>query len=454
MKTKNIRHTDYLLLCALLFSGGFASLLTGEARAADDEVLDMIVELVKGPDKDMRMLALQQIREELPGKDATLRFVELLPTLPPDIQIQMIDALGERGDAAARPVILKMLNSTTEAIRAMAARALAGLASPADISALAQMAATGSDLEKGAARHSLRHLRGNAMNAAMIEILKRADAKPRIELVAALTDRKVKESLPVLLKSVDDPDLAVRLAVLGALRAMADENHTAVVVKRLKLAKDKSERKQAALALLALCKRGQTKCAPAVIAGFDGADAATRILLMRALPLTGGPKSLNEIVARLQDTDKAVSAEAVRVLAGWPVPAAIPHLKKLARDVKNLRNHVLALRGIVRLASPGKDRAPDLATLSEAMTLATRKQEKVLVLGALGTIPTLESLALVSSSLDQPTLAEDAGLAAVLIAEKINTDNKGQVRAVIQKVAETVQSEKTRDRAKKVLEAS
>jgi len=456
MKTKNTRHTNCLLLTALLFSVSFASFLAGEARGADGEVVDMIVELVSSSDNDMRMLALQQIREEVPGEDATRRFVELLPKLPPDVQVQMIDALGERGDATARPVILKMLNSKTEAIRAMAARALSGLAIPADIPVLANVAATGSVPEKEAARHSLRQLRGNEMNAAMTEALKSADAKPKIELIAALIDRNVKESVPEVLKSVDDSDLAVRLAVLDALRAMGDENHTAVLVKRLKSAKDKSERRQAALALQATCRRGRTKCTETVIAGFDGADAATRIFMLHALSSAGGPKSLNEIVARLKDDDEGVRVEAVRVLAGWPDPAAIVHLKELARDVKNLRNHVLAIRGMVRLAGPGKDRPADFATLSEAMKLelATRKEEKVLVLGALGTIPTLESLALVASGLDQPAIVEDAGFVAVLIAEKISGGNKDQVRAVMQKVAETVQSEKTRDRAKKVLEAS
>ncbi len=447
------QHANGLLLAALLFAVPLASFLTGEARGADDEAVDMIVELISGSDKDMRILALQQIREKVPGKDATMRFVKLLGKLPPDVQVKLIDALGERGDAAARPVILKMLNSKTEAIRAMAARALSGLAIPADIPVLAKVAATGSDPEKEAARHSLRKLRGNAMNAAMIEAVKSADAKPKVELIAALTDRNVTESVPVVLKSADDSDLAVRLAVLAALRAMADEKHTAAIVKRLKSAKGKSEHKQAAHALLATCKRGQTKCADAVIAGFDGADAATRIVMMRALRLAGGPKSLNEIVARLKDDDEGASVEAVRVLAGWPDPAATVHLKELARDVKNLRNHVLAIRGIVRLASPGKDRPADLATLSEAMKLATRKEEKVLVLGALGTIPTLESLALVASGLDQPAIVEDAGFVAVLIAEKISGPNKGQVRAVMQKVAKTVQSEQTRARAKKVLEA-
>jgi len=454
-KASNIfRPTTCLFFAAILFSVGLAFFLVGETRAADNEAVNMIVELISGSDNDMLMLALQQIREHVPGTDATKRFVELLPKLPPDIQVKLIDALGERGDATARPVILTMLDSNTEAIRAMAARALSGLASPDDIPVLAKVAATGSDPEKEAARFSLRQLRGNEMNTAMIEALKSSKAKLRIELISVLTDRNIKESLPEVLKSMDDSDLEVRLAVLNALRVMADENHTVLIVKRVTSAKDKSERKQAELALLATCRRGRAKCEQAVIEGFDGADAATCISLMRALALAGGPKSLNEIVTRLKDDDEGVSTEAVRVLAGWPDSAAIPYLKELAVDDKNLKNHVLAIRGMVRLASPGKDHPADFATLSEAIKLATRKEEKVLVLGTLGGIPTLESLCLVASGLDQPMIAEDAGFVAVRIAEKISGDNKSQVRPVMQKVAETVQSQETRDRAKKILEAS
>jgi len=109
---------------------------------------------------------------------------------------------------------------------------------------------------------------------------------------------------------------------------------------------------------------------------------------------------------------------------------------------------------MARLAGPGKDRPADLATLSEAMTLASRKQEKVLVLGTLGTVPTLESLALAATVLDQPEIAEDACFAAVLIAEKISGTDKARVRAVMQKVVQNARSEETRARAKKVLQAT
>lgn len=452
MKTKYTL-TRWFLVAAFLVSLGPADLPAGDACAADDDLVNMLIELVGGSDSDMRILALQQIREEAPGEVPTRRFAELLPKLPPEVQVQLLDALGERGDSAARPGVLKMLNSEHEAVRAMAARSLSGVALPVDIPVLAKVAATGSEPEQMAARHSLRRLPGNAMNAAMTEALGDADTEARIELIGALTDRKVKESMPGIMRSAADSDLAVRFAVLAALRSMADESHVAAIVKGLKSAEGKQERKKAEQALLATCSRGRAKCAAALVAGFEGADAGVRKSMVRSLAEAGGPQSLNKIVALLEDDDTGVSGEAVRVFAGWPDPAAIPHLKQLAGDVENLRNHVLAIRGIVRLAGAGKDRAADFATLAETMKLATRKEEKILVLGALGTIPTSESLARVVSCMDQPALLEDAGFVAVNIAEKIKSADKDETRSAMERVAGSVQSQATKDRARKLLDS-
>lgn len=436
---------------ALLVAIGIAQCLMTPLCLAQDEVVDMVVELLKGADPDMRVLALQQIREELPGEAATKRFVEVLPTLSTDLQVQLIDALGERGDAAARPAILKMLNSDSEPIRDVAARALAGVASPDDIPVLANMAGTGSGPEKTGARRSLRLLRGNKMNTAMTEALKQAPATSRVELISALIDRNVKESAKTVFALANDPNLAVRMAVLDAFAAMADANDTPMVVQRLTSAKDRMEIRKATQALQATCRRARAKSAQAVIAGFQGADPTTRIYLMRALAEARGPKSLNEILARMKDQDKRVQSEAVRILTSWPDRAAAPALEKLALDVKTPRNHVLAIRGLVRLAGPSKKRAADLNAMKHAMKLATRNEEMVLIMGALGTIPTVDSLAMVSPFLDEPALVENAGLAAVLIAEKIGQDKKAQVKAVMQKVLSAVKNDKTRSRAQAVL---
>ena len=59
MKTKNtpIR----LFITAVLLSAAWAACPVDQARAADDEAVAMIVELITGSDKDMQMMAIQQI---------------------------------------------------------------------------------------------------------------------------------------------------------------------------------------------------------------------------------------------------------------------------------------------------------------------------------------------------------------------------------------------------------
>ncbi len=234
---------------------------------------------------------------------------------------------------------------------------------------------------------------------------------------------------------------------------MGDESYTALIVKRLNAADDRTEVRNAALALMFTCRRGRAKCADDVIAGFKGAEVTARIFLLRALTEAGGPKSLAEIVVRLKDADKAVCKVALRSLVDWPDRTATPYLKKLAEDPKNLRNHVLALRGMVRLAGRSKDQPADMAAMTTAMKLTTRNEERTMILAALGEIPTSESLALAAASLDDPALSQPACLASVVIAEKLGDKDPDLVKAVLQKVAKTAKNKELLARTKKLLEA-
>ena len=84
--------TRSFVLAALAFSLVHISGFNGQAQAGDD-VVDMIVELITCSDSDMRNLALQQIREEAPGKSATKQFVALLPDLSPEVTGSMCPPL-------------------------------------------------------------------------------------------------------------------------------------------------------------------------------------------------------------------------------------------------------------------------------------------------------------------------------------------------------------------------
>jgi HEAT repeat protein len=159
------------------------------------------------------------------------------------------------------------------------------------------------------------------------------------------------------------------------------------------------------------------------------------------------------VVARLKDEDQAVRDQAIRMLSCWPDPAATQHLLELAKNAASRRHHTLALRGLVRLARPQGDRPADLETFTELVKLATWPDEKCLVLGALGDVATSEALALVMPMLDDPKLADAAGLAAVRIAEKMEGGDQDALKSTMQTVLKQSKHPEVRRRAQAVVEA-
>ena len=320
-------------------------------------------------------LGFQQVREELPGSGATKKLAALLPKLPPESQVGLLDALGERGDRAARQAVLQMLQSKTAAVRAAALRALGLLGTTDDVALLAKRATGDSKQETAAAQQSLIRLRGDGVNQAVLAALAKGGPGVKVALLDVLAARNAKAALPQVLAAAKSSEPAIRTAALRALRFLADEKQTAAVVALLKAAKSDAERRAAELALLAICNRGREKCVTAIEAGLAGADAPAQKALLRALGRAGGDKALAALLTQLQAEEAAVRDEAMRVLSLWPDAAATRHLLQIAKSTDSLRHRVLAIRGLVRQASPQDGKPADKTLLSDALKQANRPQE-------------------------------------------------------------------------------
>ena len=140
-----------VLLGLCLFQPG-----TGLAEeAAEDPLVEMVVELLNDKDPDMRALGFEQVRSGVKGKVATKRLAGLLPTLPPEAKAGLLVALGDRGDCTARPCVLAILRESTETtVRVAAIRALGRLGEADDVPLLVRTFSDGSDAERpGRLRH-------------------------------------------------------------------------------------------------------------------------------------------------------------------------------------------------------------------------------------------------------------------------------------------------------------
>jgi HEAT repeat protein len=420
-----------------------------------DPQVQMVLDLVKGDDAEMRLLGLQFIREQIPGEPATKKFAELVKQVKGDALLGLLEALGERGDVAARAAILETVQGDNAAARAAALKALGPLGTAAEVPVLAQKAGEGNYGERVAARLGLIRLRGDGVNSAIVAEMEKAEPRTRAKLLEVLAARNASEAVAKVLECAEDDDTDVQLAALGALRQLADDSNTADLVRLLKATQDDATRRQAELALLTICSRGREACTGAVLNGLADADAAARIVLLRALARIGEASALERVLEAVQDEDEAVRDEAVRMLAGWRDPIVAGHLIEIAsaEDAEdNERHQVLAIRGLVRLAGPQGDQPADLELLGEVLGLAKRPQEKQLVLGVLGGTGDPAALELVTGAINDPAAAQHAAVAAIMIAEKVTPDLskvRGALKAVIQKSSNPA----TRAKAQQLLDS-
>jgi HEAT repeat protein len=387
-------------------------------QAGEPDALPMILELLRSADRDTRGLALQQVRDGLPGQSVTRTLTDQLPLLSPASASALLEALGDRGDPAARSGVLKAATSDSESVRVAALGALARLGTCSDVPLLAEAAASGSALERETARNSLAQLRGQDVNAALVEHLRESKPAVQCEILRALARRRASGVMTEVLRCASSPESSVRLAALATAETLATPSDTKALIGLLASARDERERTTAESALLALSRRGREQCRAAMLAALPDADATTRLVLLQALAVIGGPEALATISQSVQDAAPPVRDQAVRLLSEWPTPDARAGLLQIAEHSTNAVHRVVALRGLVRLAT--EPSSPDLAQLRRTWQLAQCPEEKSLVLGALSASATTESLGLAAQALDDPRLVEEAALAVVLIAEKLN----------------------------------
>jgi HEAT repeat protein len=194
-------------------------------------------------------------------------------------------------------------------------------------------------------------------------------------------------------------------------------------------------------------------CVDAVLAAFGRSAGKPKAALLGVLGSLGGGKALTAVRTASGDADPETREAAVRSLFDWPAPSALPDLARLSREADKPSFKILALRGYIRLvAADSTLPAKKLAALEEALSLATRKEEKTLVLAAAGSISTVEALDFVSPHLADVALKEEARAAVLSIAGNLRGKLPPQVRQAVETVAKTSRNTLIAKRAKALMD--
>jgi hypothetical protein len=267
-------------------------------------------------------------------------------------------------------------------------------------------------------REALARLKGLDVDEKVIDFLgKTGSDAVKSELIRAAGERRIAAAKPALMDLVKSGSAGLKAKAAAALRTLGGQADIPAFLDLLGGLEDESAREamQDTVAAAArtnareLARSGEVKARLAA-----EKDPQKRADLLRVLGKIGDDSSLAPVRSALAAGDPAVIDAAVRALAEWPTASARDDVFEVARTSVILSHRVLATRAYVRMIGLEPYRSPEgaAADLLRVLALSPRPEEKKLVLGALVRFPCVTALKTAESLLADPTVAEEAKLAA------------------------------------------
>jgi hypothetical protein len=223
------------------------------------------------------------------------------------------------------------------------------------------------------------------------------------------------QATPALLKFASGSSIKVRIAALAALEQTARDEHMLNLLDLLVKCEDDKVKARAMRTLSRLSGRlhDKSEAVKFVLATLPDADDGIKSSLFMILAYVAGKDALETVASYLGGTNSMLSDSAHRALFEWRGVEAASELLKIAGASEDLKNHVLAVRGFVRVvtASANSDQEK-VGLLRQIMPLTRRSDEKKIVLAGLGTIYCTDSLFYIDGFVDDKDVGHEARLAA------------------------------------------
>jgi len=424
-----------------------AAALVGLAKANPEGAKKLIAEALSDADRRSQGAAITAA-QEVYGKDASNVLASLLPSLNASAKVFVLRAL----DASAEKQVIAALGDPEEMVRIAALERLGQVGSAACIPVLFQNATMGSSSAQKTAVAALASISDPAAGAAIVKLAGHGDPKFRVVAINALARRNDQTAAPALLNYAGEPAPEVSTAACAALAKVGTDNELEGLIQLVLGGKTPG----ASAALQAVANRASNKSAAAqkLITLAKTAPPQQMASLFDVLALLGGNDALTVLSRSAGGSNEEVKDAAVRALANWPdFPATTP-LLVIASDPNTKRFHnVLAVQAIARLvkSSDKEPAALRLKTAVAAMHTAARDEEKKLMLSALASVPDRTAGEAIKPFLSIPKYQEEAGLAAVTLAEALRKTDKPAAKDLAEAVKKAAVSDEATRRANALL---
>ncbi len=435
-----------------------AGALRGAILSRGKDGLALLDQALRGDDY-VQVAVAARVAIEMKGPEVTKVLTAGLPQLPADKQVLVLQTLGKRGDAGALPAIFALAKSGPKPVRLAAIRVLPEIGHASTVPVLVALLADPDAELAQAAQEGLAGTHGPEADAAVVALLG-GQTSQRLTGIDLVGRRRMVSCLPALLKAAADSDAKVRPAAIKRAGELGGPSDLDALLGLLKQASGQEDLEATEQALSAVCAKAEKPeaCSDKLTAALAQAQPAQKGVLLRVLTTVGGASALKATRAAVDDSNTEVHGAAIRALAAWKTVDAAPLLLALAQSASDATDKMLCLRGYLDWAAhPDVAVAERLAMCQKASGLIQRTEEKKLLLGALGSIGTVDALALIAPYLDDSATKEEAAAATAGLADKLlKADNAAAVApkliAPLRKAAEVAANADLAKRVKALLQ--
>lgn len=431
-----------------------AAAFRGLIAAKPAETLTLILAGLAAEEPWKRAVAADCVVQlQTPGELSTI--AAAAADLPAVGKVAVFLSLKDRCDPAVRLAALKAMEEPDAAVRTAALAALVASGVAEDVPALVKLAASADDpAVRAAAFETVRRMPAAGTNAALLALMdQETDLQPVV--VRCALARRSALFVPGFLKATAAAKAETRLQAFAALEIMATAAEADSLVNLLIKTAPGDEREAADRAVWMSCQQIPDAAARSALltAALAQADAAGQCALLPTLARLGGVESLSAVHDAMQSVDQAVRDAGYRALANWPDASVADELLDIAKNSAVDAYRIWSLRAYARVVSLPSDRPPQqtFEMLMGAMDLATRIEDKELIVSRLAAVRVPDALARLLTYVDQPELKGAAVPAVVTLAKGLSQSHPDQARAALEKIRPLTDDPAMRQQIRRVL---
>lgn len=421
---------------------------TGKIRSSRDPA-GLVVACLQGDDPDAVAVALGLVGE-LPA-DQLDRLLDGFDHFAVPLRAKLFDALATMANPRVLQQARRLADETDPNLHRAAIRALGYSKHPADVDVLLAAWRAGGGRDE-IVSESLGRIASPGSDARIAAALEAAKSNSEIAgLLDIVKQRRLAQANPALLRLLDSKDAGIRSTAIFLLGELGGAGELRGMIGALKKGEPGTENDQTQRAIASVCERfaGSDKAQPLLDVARSEAE---RIVVLPVVGRIGGP-SAKAAIEEAMAGEGALQEAGIRALCNWPDAAVADKLLVLAAQAPEPNHRIWALRAFIRVVPlPGGTLATDeqkLDAMRKAMALATRDDERFLVLDRLQAIRSVQTLRFVLPYLDTEPYVQQACKTVVELAHfrDLREPNKAEFYLALDKVIERTKDAELKDRA-------